>query len=423
MIPDTPAGAPAPEEFSHLERNVIVFGRALRALGFRVQPDRLVLFAQALEAVGLQRREDVRAAARTVLARSPLEAERCDAAFDVFWQAAHAGEEGARMREPEPEPARERNARKDEPPREGPATNAARAAGGAQDEAATAPSQRPMLQLLEGDRSRAYSYAEGLYQKDFARLTESELERARELTNREAWDLGRRLTRRMRTGRGSGVFDPARTLRTSLRRGGELLSLKTRERRTKRRDLVLLCDISGSMDRYSRLLLQFVHTVRSAVGNVEAFVFGTRLTRITRQLRHRQIQDALDEVAASVPDWAGGTRIGESLHTFNHRWARRVLARGAIVIIISDGWDRGDIDLLAAEMRRLQRSAYRLIWLNPLLGSAGYRPHTIGMKAALPYVDNFLPAHNLKSLVQLAALLQSVEHRRPTRPQRSEVSA
>jgi uncharacterized protein with von Willebrand factor type A (vWA) domain len=164
-------------------------------------------------------------------------------------------------------------------------------------------------------------------------------------------------------------------------------------------------------------LLQFVHTVRHAVGNVEAFVFGTRLTRITRQLRHREIRAALDDVSASVVDWAGGTRIGESLHAFNLVWARRVLGRGAIVVIISDGWDRGDIDLLAREMERLQRSAYRLIWLNPLLGSAGYRPQTVGMKAALPYIDNFLPAHNLKSLVQLASLLQTIEHRRPARAQ------
>jgi uncharacterized protein with von Willebrand factor type A (vWA) domain len=171
------------------------------------------------------------------------------------------------------------------------------------------------------------------------------------------------------------------------------------------------------MDRYSRLLLQFVHTVRHAVGNVEAFVFGTRLTRITRQLRHRSVREALDDVAASVADWAGGTRIGESIRAFNLRWGRRVLGRGAVVVVISDGWDRGDIDLLAAEMRRLQRSSYRLVWLNPLLGSAGYRPQTVGMKVALPYIDNFLPAHNLKSLVQLAALLQCVEHRRPTRRQ------
>jgi uncharacterized protein with von Willebrand factor type A (vWA) domain len=157
--------------------------------------------------------------------------------------------------------------------------------------------------------------------------------------------------------------------------------------------------------------------VRHSVGRVEAFVFGTRLTRITRQIRHRDIRAALDEVAGSVADWAGGTRIGECLRAFNLRWAGRVLGRGAIVLIISDGWDRGDIDLLASEMRRLQRGAYRLIWLNPLLGSSRYRPQTVGMQAALPYIDNFLSAHNLRSLMQFAELLNSIEDRRPVRAQ------
>lgn len=379
----------------------------------------MVLLAQALEMVGLRSREDVRSAARTVLTRSADEATRFDAAFDVFWSAMHD------RRHDDDRPGDDDGGypgedRRDEPGA-GLQSSATAAAPPPESRESGAPEKdRDALHLIEGDRSFTYSFAEGLYQKDFSRLSDSELDRARELTKRQAWDLGRRLTRRMKAGRGGGAFDPARTLRSSLRRGGEMLSLETRLRRSKQRDLVLLCDISGSMDRYSRLLLQFVHTVRHAVGNVEAFVFGTRLTRITRQLRHREIQEALDDVAASVADWAGGTRIGESLHTFNRTWARRVLGRGAIVIIISDGWDRGDIGMLAREMERLQRSSYRLIWLNPLLGSAGYRPQTVGMKAALPFIDNFLPAHNLKSLVQLAALLQSVEHRRPTRAQHTK---
>jgi uncharacterized protein with von Willebrand factor type A (vWA) domain len=274
------------------------------------------------------------------------------------------------------------------------------------------------VEAVEGDRSFTYSFAEGLYQKELSNLSEDEADRARELTRRHVWELGTKRSRRMRSGSGSGAFDYRRTLRNSLRRGGEPLDLLTRTRRRKQRDLVLLCDISGSMDRYSRLLLQFVHTVRHAVGHVEAFVFGTRLTRITRQIRHRNIRMALDDVAASVADWAGGTRIGECLRSFNLHWANRVLGRGAIVLVISDGWDRGDIDLLAAEMKRLQRSAYRLIWLNPLLGSPRYRPQTVGMQAALPYIDNFLSAHNLRSLMQLADLLNTVEDRRPMRAQR-----
>jgi uncharacterized protein with von Willebrand factor type A (vWA) domain len=406
------------DDFGRLGFNVVVFGRALRANGFHVQPDRMILLAQALEAIGLTSRRDVKAASRAILARTADESRLFDAAFDAFWTEATAPSSREERDEREPDDAGV--------PKTATGADAAspRTHAGIRSSAAPPRDDMPAgsdrsnaLHLIDGDRSATYSFAEGLYQKDFARLTERELERARELTKRQAWDLGRRTTRRMRPGRGGGVFDPARTLRKSLRRGGEMLKLETRVRRTKQRDLVLLCDISGSMDRYSRLLLQFVHTVRHAVGNVEAFVFGTRLTRITRQLRHHEIQTALDDVAASVADWAGGTRIGESLHAFNQRWSRRVLGRGAVVVIISDGWDRGDIDLLAREMARLQRSAYRLIWLNPLLGSAGYRPQTVGMQAALPFVDDFLPAHNLKSLMQLATLLQSVEHRRPDRAQ------
>jgi uncharacterized protein with von Willebrand factor type A (vWA) domain len=406
--------------FAQLERNVIIFGRVLRGMGLGAQPDRLVLLGQALDAVGLRSRADVKDAARSVLVRSPEEAAKFDAAFDLFWSTAVApqmpqsapGDMLAPQPEADGEPRSEAPQFPQSSTQQRPTTAFVRSDGSDAkpgDESATA---------VEGDRAFTYSFAEGLYQKEFSQLSEAEAERARELTRRQVWELGTRRSRRTQRGAG-GPFDHRRTLRESLRRGGEVLSLATRTRKRKQRDLVLLCDISGSMDRYSRLLLQFVHTVRHSVGRVEAFVFGTRLTRITRQIRHRDIRAALDDVAASVADWAGGTRIGECLRTFNLKWANRVLGRGAIVLIISDGWDRGDIDLLAAEMKRLQRSAYRLIWLNPLLGSSRYRPQTVGMQAALPYIDNFLPAHNLHSLMQLADLLNSVEDRRPVRAQRS----
>ncbi|HXW76204.1 MAG TPA: VWA domain-containing protein [Candidatus Eremiobacteraceae bacterium] len=416
MTTASPQRPPEPAEFAQLPRNVVLFGRALRANGFRAQPDRMLLLAQALDAVGLARREDVKAAARTVLTRNAEERDRFDAAFDCFWSARFTAPPPAGAREQQQVKARSDRREDADPDKTSETVSVASNAAPPGSDAA--PETHDLARALEGDRSYTYSFAEGLYRKDFARLSVMELDRARELTKRQFWDLGRRLTRRMRKGQGRGAFDPARTLRASLRRGGEMLSLATRERKTKQRDLVLLCDISGSMDRYSRLLLQFVHTVRHAVGNVEAFVFGTRLTRITRQLRHREIQAALDDVSTNVADWAGGTRIGESLHAFNRTWARRVLGRGAIVVIISDGWDRGDVEMLGREMERLQASSFRLIWLNPLLGGAGYRPQTIGMRAALPYVDDFLPANNLQSLVQLAQLLRSVEHRRPVRKQR-----
>lgn len=409
-----------PGDFATLQRNVLVFGRTLRALGFRVQPDRMVLLSQALDRVGFDDREDVRFAARAILVRSRDEIERFEIAFDAFWRA-HGRARGnaaddlldGAIREPDEAVDREGLSEAGDPLR-------SPAAGSAREPRIDDGSPQPpdaKGASMDGDRSYTYSFAEGLYAKDFSQMSSTELERARDLTQAGVWDLGRRRTRRTVSGAGAGDFDARATLRESLRRGGEVIELRRRRRKTKRRDLVLLCDISGSMDRYSRLLLHFVHTVRHAVGSVEAFVFGTRITRVTRQLRHRDTQAALNEIAGSVVDWAGGTRIGDSLFHFNRSWARRVLGRGAIVIIISDGWDRGDVRLLAKEMRRLQRGAFRLIWLNPLLGSAGYRPQTIGMRAALPYVDDFLPANNLKSLVQLAELLQSVDHRRPLRRQ------
>ena len=216
--------------------------------------------------------------------------------------------------------------------------------------------------------------------------------------------MAQRHTRRWRDGHGRRV-DARRTLRATLRSGGEPVVLLRKERRQKQRPLVVLCDISGSMDRYSRILIQFTHTLGQGMRNVETFVFGTRLTRITRMLEHRDIDEAIDLVGSSVLDWGGGTRIGDAIKAFNWGWGRRVLGRGAVVLIISDGWDRGDPALLGSETARLQRTSHRLIWLNPLLGMANYEPLTRGLQAALPYVDDFLPVHNLHSLEQIGATL------------------
>jgi uncharacterized protein len=171
---------------------------------------------------------------------------------------------------------------------------------------------------------------------------------------------------------------------------------------------VLIADISGSMERYARLLLQFFYSVARRLDKVECFVFGTRLTRITQQMRLRNIDAAIDEAAREIVDWAGGTRIGESLQHFNRQWARRVLGRGAVVLLVSDGWDQGPTENLAREMRSLQRRCHRLLWLNPLLGAHEYQPRVAGMAAALPYIDDFLPIHNLQSLHALAERLERV---------------
>ena len=203
-------------------------------------------------------------------------------------------------------------------------------------------------------------------------------------------------------------MDLRRTIRHSLRHGGEPLALARRQRKIKPRPLVVLCDISGSMERYSRVLLQFLYVMANRLAHVDVFVFGTRLSRLTRQLRVGTVNTALDGAVASVNDWGGGTRIGSTLHAFNRDWAPRVLGRGAVVLIVSDGWDRGDVALLAQEMARLQRRAHRIIWLNPLLGDPGYAPLVRGIRAALPFVDAMLPVHNLVSLAQLARTLSDL---------------
>jgi hypothetical protein len=267
----------------------------------------------------------------------------------------------------------------------------------------------------ENPQGTAYSAIEVLRKKDFESFSWEEVQEAKKLMSEMRWHLGMRETHRKAPARRGTLPDMRRIVRRNLKYGAELLELTWRETRQKPRPLVIICDISGSMSLYSRLLLHFVHTISNGLMHVEAFVFGTRLTRITRQVKRRDVDDAVHDVAKSVQDWSGGTRIGDALHGFNQHWARRVLGRGAVVLIISDGWDRGESNTLAIEMDRLQHSSHRLIWLNPLLGSPDYRPLTIGMKTALPYIDNFLPAHNLDSLINLGNMLNTIDESRPIR--------
>ncbi|HVB20961.1 MAG TPA: VWA domain-containing protein [Ktedonobacteraceae bacterium] len=261
----------------------------------------------------------------------------------------------------------------------------------------------------------AYSALEMLRKKDFESFTWDEVQEAKKLMADMRWNLGMRPTHRKRPARHGSYPDMRRIVRRNLKYGAEFIELTWRDIKRKPRPLVIICDISGSMSLYSRLLLHFIHTISNGLMNVETFVFGTRLTRITRQLKRRDVDDAVRDVSKSVQDWSGGTRIGDAIHFFNHKWAKRVLGRGAVVLIISDGWDRGDAGVLEVEMDRLQHSCHRLIWLNPLLGSPDYRPLTIGMKTALPYIDNFLPVHNLDSLISLGNLLQTIDDSRPVR--------
>jgi hypothetical protein len=264
----------------------------------------------------------------------------------------------------------------------------------------------------------AYSASETLRARDFGSFSYEEVQQARDMMRRMHWRPALRRTRRKRMSKRRGSLDLRQMMRTSMRFAGEPLRLTYRRPRYRRRPLVVLCDISGSMDRYSRMLLHFVHTLSDGIGQVETFVFGTRLTRITRLLRSKDVDDAVAMVSKQVLDWSGGTRIGTTIRDFNVRWSRRVMSRGPVVLVISDGWDRGDPQLLSREMARLQRSCHRLIWLNPLLGNPRYQPLTQGMQAALPFIDDFLPVHNLNSVAQLGSMLATLGNTRRERQQR-----
>lgn len=256
-----------------------------------------------------------------------------------------------------------------------------------------------------GDKSGSYSATELLQQKAFAEMTGEELEAVKRLIQEMRWQASlRRSRRRTPDGRGD-LLHLRQTLRTATRYAGVPLQLSWQSRKIKPRPLVVIADVSGSMEKYTRLLLQFCYSIVHSFRQVECFVFGTRLTRITRQLQVKNVDLAVDDAAREVLDWAGGTRIAASLQEFNRRWSRRVLRRGAVVLLISDGWDRGDTEALQREMRYLQHRCHRLIWLNPLLGREHYQPRVAGMAAALPYVDDFLPAHNFQSLAELAGHL------------------
>ncbi len=368
----------------HLLPNLVRFVRLLRGAGIAVTPAQAADLAAGLSYVDVERREDVKNAARAVLVSRREQMALFDLAFDLFWRAdaqrqpATAGD-WRRL---------EQQLRSNRRPLAGPSQAGLQAID-----------QEP-FEAVTGE----YSAIETLRHKRFDDLTADEMALVNRLIRAMPWQLPPRRTRRQSPASHGVHLDWRRTLRRSWRFGGEAMTLRWRKRQTKPRPLVVLCDVSGSMERYSRVLLQFIYAVGRGRSPIEAFVFSTRLSRITTHLRRQSLNHALAAVSAQASDMGGGTQIGQALKSFNQAWARRVLGRGAIVVLISDGWDRGDPEEMRRQMERLQRSSHRLIWLNPLLGSPGYRPLTRGMQAALPFVDHFLPIHNLHSLEQLAAL-------------------
>lgn len=373
--------------------NLVAFGRLLRRAGLPVSPGSTELFAQAIDLVGFSHKARVRAAGRAVYVRRREDREVFDRAFGLFWR---------RHGDPGDAPILPRLRQDRRPPPTFPATIPG--------EDAFAEEVTPRV-----DKSLT-SPDERIRHADFASLTSLEVRDAFAMLDRLVPKLPLRPSRRWRMQRRRGSR-PARgwMLRQSLRTFGEPLRWRWLAHPRRPRPIVLITDISGSMERYSRLMLRFGHTLAQSGAPVEVFVFGTRLTRITRELMVRDGDSALERVGHLVVDWNGGTRIGESLAELNRRWVRRTIRSGAIVLIMSDGWERGDPDQLGAEMARLARSCYRLYWLDPLASQPGFVPNVAGLRAALPHVDALVPCASVGSLEELAQRLIDLSSRTPRR--------
>lgn len=380
-----------------LPANLVVFARLLRASGIHVRAGGVADAIRALEEVGVRRRSDVHDALCATLIVRHEDFAGFDEVFQRFWRVWP--ETPGTLPRPMHVPVRSRTTVRLLAPTE------ASAVGG--DTAEEVPVDSPVA-------VRTYSPDAAWRQKDFASFTPNDVAQAGIALANLAWSPGTRVTRRWIPGRG-GPVDLRRLLRANAKYGSELVTIPRRMRRVTPRPLILICDVSGSMDPYTRMLLLFAHLIAARRRRVEVFVFSTRLARVTRQFAAVRVDAALARVARAVGDWSGGTRIGDAIHTFNVEWGRRVLSRSPVVLLISDGWDLGEPDLLAREISRLQRSVSRLVWLNPLLGSPGYEPLTRGMRAALPFVDDFLPVHNMASLESLAMHLNTLPRDRRDR--------
>jgi hypothetical protein len=372
--------------------NLVHFVRYLRGRGLTVVPATARELAAAIDVVGLDRRDDVHDALRSLTVVRPTEREAFEDAFALFF-----GRGGAEVRPPEELEVPVR-VTPDAQLRASLPILSARAAG-------RDSSSGEVTEIAGG------SYTERLSHRDFRDLDTDEREEVRRLIARMLWRAADAPSRRWVSAKQGTRPDMRRTFRNAVRPEGDLMRLAMARRRPRRRPLVVMADISGSMERYTEMFLYFMHAAQGRLGRVEAFVFATRLSRITRPLRQKLPEVALQQISKSVSDWSGGTRIGEALEEFNDYWSRRVTRGGAIGLIISDGWDTGDPALLAAEMARFSRTMHRVVWLNPLAGRPGFAPETRGLQAALPHVDHFLAAGTLNDLRDVVRLLDSVPAR------------
>jgi uncharacterized protein with von Willebrand factor type A (vWA) domain len=385
----------------HLDSNVLYFVRMLRAAGLPVGPAKVIDALAAIEAVGIENRGDFREALAAVLVSRREHLPIFEQAFDMFWRNPRLLEKMMAALLP-------------------------KVSGGASDAAEALPARLAQAMLpppattgavddreTDLDAALSFSAREVLQHKDFATMTADELAQVRALLAKMRLPLPVKPVRRTVAASRGHAIDLRATLRRSVGAGGALTPLRFRARRRRPPPLCVLCDVSGSMDRYARMLLHFLHAVTNDRHRVHVLTFGTRLTNVTRHLRHRDVDVALARVAVAVEDWAGGTRIGACLMEFNRKWSRRLLGQNAVVLLISDGLDADAGDGLAFEAERLAKSCARLVWLNPLLRYAGFEARPAGIRALMPYVDDFLPVHNLETLTDLARALARPQRREP----------
>ena len=382
---------------------MLEFARLLRRAGLPVGPADMLAAVAAIEHTGVGSRADVRTALRATMIHRHDQAAVFDSAFDLFWRDPAANQFDAAMallgeKAPRQEPR---------------STPGSRRVAEAFNERKN---RREVEEPPELDAVLTVSDTERLQTMDFEAMSAAEIGAARDEIRRLRLPLDLQRTRRTRPATHGTRIDMAATLRSGLRNGGELLDFAYNQRTVRPPPLVVLCDISGSMARYAQILLHFLHAVANDRDHVSVFLFGTRLTNITRVLRHKDPEAAFQAVAGLVPDWSGGTRIGDTIAQFNREWAKRVLGQGAVVLLVTDGLDRAGAEGLPEAMERLHKSCRRLIWLNPLLRWDGFEPKSQGIRAMLPHVDEFRPVHNIASL---RTLIESLSRPAPSRERQS----
>jgi uncharacterized protein with von Willebrand factor type A (vWA) domain len=377
--------------------NLMAFARALKQLGVKVSLSQVLDTSRSVDLVDIGEKSDFRAVLRSNLILQKEDFPAFDMLFDCFWR--ELSYERVPMETMEIQGT----------PNDSQAPEGGDEEGGL-DEAAveSVPKENLLLENLDEFSVPTYSPQELMNRKDFSEMSVEESRAIARAILLIATKIATQISRRKKIGRKGNTVDPRWTMRRSMKYGGEIIDLAHRKKRIKKTRVVLLCDVSGSMDCYSRFLIQFMYGLQNELWGVETFVFSTSLSRITHLIRTKDIANALEKISGSILGWSGGTNIGRSLHTFNRDFAPSMVTHRTVVVVISDGWDRGDVSLLEREMQDIKRRCKKIIWLNPLLASENYEPLCKGMQAALPYLDLFLSVHNVNSLVTLGRTLEKM---------------